>query len=429
MIDIKLIRTKEEEIKKALMKRMDNIDFKDLVDWDKRKRHIIQEIELLKAKKNKKNSQIQLSYKKGEPIEAYAEEVKELSHHIQELDAELSEIEIKINNFLEALPNIPDEDVPGGGKENNQIIREWGQKPNFEFTPKDHVELVTSLGLIDYKRGVKLSGKGFWLYKGYGALMEWGLFNYFIEEHLKAGYEFILPPHILNYQCGYTAGQFPKFEKDVFQLISASNKKEGEFKFLLPTAETALINLYQDEILKEDELPKKLFAYTPCYRREAGGYRTNERGMIRGHQFNKVELFQFTLPEKSEEALNELLAKAEKLVQGLGLHYRVSKLAANDCSAAMAKTYDIEVWIPSISEYKEVSSASNARDYQARRGNIRFKRKDKKKLSYVHTLNASGLATSRLIPAIVEQFQQQDGTVVVPEVLRKWVGKDFLGKK
>jgi seryl-tRNA synthetase len=232
-------------------------------------------------------------------------------------------------------------------------------------------------------------------------------------------YEFVLPPHILTYQCGYTAGQFPKFVDDVFHIKS-------EESFLLPTAETAIINLHRDEILTEDELPKRYFAYTPCYRREAGSYRTEERGTVRGHQFNKVEMFAFTRPEESDAAFAELVGKAQKLVHGLGLYHRVSKLAAGDTSAAMARTYDIEAWIPSMQEFKEVSSASNARDYQARRGGIRFRRRTTGRPEYVHTLNASGLATSRLLPAILEQNQRSDGTVAVPDVLQKWVGKKTL---
>jgi seryl-tRNA synthetase len=283
--------------------------------------------------------------------------------------------------------------------------------------------------------------------------MEWALINYFIEEHLKDGYEFLLPPHILNYACGYTAGQFPKFIGDVFTLAEGDRGEGGggvgarmarpdeggggdscggeanATRFMLPTAETALVNVHRGEILDEGDLPKKYFAYTPCYRKEAGSARTEERGMIRGHQFNKVELVQYTAPERSSEALEELAAKAERLVQGLGLHYRVSKLAADDISAAMAKTYDIEVWLPSMGIYKEVSSASNARDYQARRGNIRFRRKGSKRSEFVHTLNASGLVTSRIFPAIVEQLQRPDGSVPVPAPLRKWVAKEVLMPK
>jgi seryl-tRNA synthetase len=269
-----------------------------------------------------------------------------------------------------------------------------------------------------------LGGNGFWLYRGNGSRLEWALLNYFVETHLRDGYEFVLPPHLLTYESGYAAGQFPKFEEDVFWLEQSESKSYRQF--LLPTAETALINLHRNEILTEAELPKKYFGYTPCYRREAGSARASERGMIRGHQFNKVEMFQFTLPEQSEQALMEMLAKGEALMQGLGLHYRISKLAARDASAGMAKTYDIEVWIPSMNEYKEVSSASNARDYQARRGMIRFKRRATGKNEYVHTLNASGLATSRLLPAILEQFQQADGSVVVPEPLRGWVGAEVV---
>jgi len=300
----------------------------------------------------------------------------------------------------------------------------WGKKPEFDFEVQNHVDLCESLGLIDYKRGSKISGNGFWLYRGDGALLEWALLNYFVEEHLKDGYEFILPPHILGQECGYTAGQFPKFKDDVFAL--ETEEGNDHFQFLLPTAETALINVHRDEILAEESLPRKYFSYTPCYRKEAGSYRAEERGMIRGHQFNKIEMFQYTAPENSSEALDELVEKAEKLMQGLGLHYRLSRLAAGDVSHSMAKTYDIEVWIPSMGIYKEVSSASNARDYQARRGHIRFKRAETGKNEFIHTLNASGLATSRIFPAIIEQFQNEDGSVNVPEVLVKWVGKDKL---
>lgn len=350
--------------------------------------------------------------------------MKEVSDTIKDYDQRLEIIVERIQHFLDRLPNIPDEDVVAGGKENNEIVRTWGEKPEFSFEIKNHVDLVTELDLVDYERGVKLGGNGFWLYKGEGALLEWALLNFFIEEHLKDGYEFILPPHILTYECGYTAGQFPKFGEDVFYLEERENK--GYKQFLLPTSETAIVNLHRDEILDEEELPKKYFAYTPCFRKEAGSHRSNERGMIRGHQFNKVEMFQLIAPENSQKALEELIEKSESLVKQLGLHYRVSKLAAKDCSASMAKTYDIEVWIPSMEEYKEVSSASNSNDYQSRRGKIRLRRTENKKKELVHTLNASGLATSRLIPAIVEQFQQTDGSVIVPEVLRKWMGKEKL---
>ena len=425
MLDLKLIKEQPEFVRNALLKRMEAVDLTPLLEWDAQRRSVIQETETLKARRNQVSAQIPALKKAGQPVDELTHEMHAVSAKIKELDAQVSELDAKIKDMLDGMPNIPDDDVVAGGKEQNQVIRVWGRKPEFAFTPKDHVELVTSLGLVDYERGVKLGGRGFWLYKGDGAKLEWGLLNYFIEEHLKDGYEFILPPHLLLYQCGYTAGQFPKFEEDVFH-IEADEPGRKFSEFLLPTAETALINLHRDEILKEEELPKKYFAFTPCYRKEAGSYRTQERGMIRGHQFHKVEMFQFTLPEQSGAAFEELVGKAERLVQGLGLHYRVSKLAAQDCSASMAKTYDIEIWIPSMNEYKEVSSASNGKDYQPRRGNIRFKRKDGKKPEFIHALNASGLATSRLLPAIVEQFQQSDGSVIVPDALRKWVGKDVL---
>jgi seryl-tRNA synthetase len=291
------------------------------------------------------------------------------------------------------------------------------------------VDIVESLGMIDYVRGAKLSGNGYWIYRKDGALLEWALLNYFIENHLADGYEYILPPHMLNTACGFTAGQFPKFKDEVYQ-VRSDEAPDGFTHFMLPTAETALVNMHRDEILSESDLPLKYFAYTPCYRKEAGSYRAEERGMIRGHQFNKIEMFQYTRPEDSEAALEELVGKAAKLVAGLGLHHRVSKLAAEDCSASMMKTYDIEIWIPSMNDYKEVSSASNAGDYQARRGNMKFRRSEGKSIEYMHTLNASGLATSRVMPAIVEQYQQEDGSVMIPPVLQKWMsGRKVIEKQ
>ena len=318
-----------------------------------------------------------------------------------------------------SLPNLPDADLLPGGKENNEPLRYIGEKHSFDFEPKHHVDLCEGLGLIDYTRGVKLAGSGNWMYTGMGARLEWALLNYFIDTHTADGYDFILPPHMLEYKCGETAGQFPKFADEVFKI--ANHPTEGGMFYMLPTAEAALASVYRDEILTEADLPKKFFAYTPCFRREAGSARADERGMVRGHQFNKVEMFQFTTAEGSDEAFEELVKKAENLVAGLGLHFRTVKLAAGDCSASMARTYDIEILIPSMNGYKEVSSVSNARDFQARRGNIRYRRADGK-IDFVHTLNGSGLATSRIFPAIVEQNQRADGSIVVPEVLRKYLG-------
>ena len=426
MLDIARIRNNPEQVRAALAKRLIDVDFTSLLEWDVSRRALITSVEELKAKLNKGSSEIPRLRKNGENTDALQAELKTLGDIIKEMEERLKGLDEKIQDFVGGLPNIPADDVVAGGKENNQVVRTFGTKPVFSFTSKHHVELVTSLGLIDYERGVKIGGNGFWVYTGEGAQLEWALLNYFIEEHIKDGYQFMLPPHILNWESGYTAGQFPKFEDDVFRI---EGNEEGKMQFILPTAETALINYHRNEILSEEDLPKKYFAYTPCYRKEAGSYRSEERGMIRGHQFNKVEMFQYTTPENSEAALEELVGKAEKLVRGLGLHHQVSKLAAQDVSAGMGKTYDIEIWIPSMGIYKEVSSCSNAYDYQARRGNIRFRRKDAKKPELLHTLNASGLATSRVLPAIVEQYQQADGSVVVPEVLRKWMGKEILSPK
>jgi len=331
----------------------------------------------------------------------------------------LNELNAEYRTAMLSLPNLPDADLLPGGKENNEPLRYIGEKHSFDFEPKHHVDICTELGLIDYERGVKLAGAGNWMYTGMGARLEWALLNYFIDTHTADGYDFILPPHMLEYKCGETAGQFPKFADEVFKI--ANHPTEGGIFYMLPTAEAALASVYRDEILTEAYLPKKFFAYTPCFRREAGSHRADERGMVRGHQFNKVEMFQFTTAEGSDEAFEELVKKAENLVAGLGLHFRTVKLAAGDCSASMARTYDIEILIPSMNGYKEVSSVSNARDFQARRGNIRYRRADGK-LDFVHTLNGSGLATSRIFPAIVEQNQRADGSIVVPEVLRKYLG-------
>lgn len=417
MIDLNLIRNETKRVHDSLLKKGWDVDFAPVLEKMDKRLELIQKVEGGKAEANKLSKSVPTVKKEGGDVTAIFTRVKEISKENAEAEAELKIIEQEINDFVMALPNMPDDDLLGGGKENNKVIKVYNEKPVFNFKPKDHVELCESLGLIDYERGAKISGRGTWCYTGLGAQLEWAILNFFIQEHLRDGYTFILPPHLLNYESGLTAGQFPKFEEDVFWL-----KDEEPRKFMLPTAETALVNLHRNEILSEDELPKKYFAYTPCYRCEAGSYRTEERGMVRGYQFNKVEMVQYTTEEGSDKAFEELVNKAESLVQKLGLHYQLSKLAAGDCSHSMARTYDIEVWIPSMGIYKEVSSASNGRDYQARRGMIRYRDKETKKTKFVHTLNASGLATSRIFPAIVEQYQQEDGSVVIPEVLRPFMG-------
>lgn len=421
MLDINLIRTDPEGVRQKLLKRGADVDFSPLLEDDEARRGLIRRGEELKAERNRINKDVPRIKKEGGDVSALFEQMKQMGEEVKAIDEQLRSVDARMQAFVAALPNIPADDVIAGGKENNQVVSTWGEKPAFDgFEPKNHVDLCASLGLIDYERGVKMAGAGFWLYTGMGARLEWALLNYFIREHLKDGYTFMLPPHLLLYESGYTAGQFPKYEEDVFRL-----QEEG-FRFLLPTAETALINLYRDEILDEADLPRRLFAYTPCYRREAGSYRANERGMIRGHQFNKIEMFGFTRPEDSAAMHEELIRKACALVEGLGLHYQLAKLAAGDCAASMASTYDIEIWLPSMGEYKEVSSVSNAHDYQARRGMIRYRRADDRKIGFLHTLNGSGMATSRVLPAIVEQNQRPDGSVVVPEVLRAELGVDVL---
>ena len=423
MIDINLIRTQTAAVAAALEKRGVKADLDEILALDAERREIIGKTETLKAEKNKVSADIPRLKKSGRPVEPIFAKMRELGDEITKNDDTLKVVEEKLRVALLCLPNIPDDDVAAGGKENNAVVKVFGKKPEFGFAIKNHVELCESLKLIDYERGVKLAGNGSWLYTGRGAVMEWALLNYFIKTHIKDGYTFILPPHMLNYECGLGAGQFPKFEDDVYRVDTAESGAAR--RFMLPTAETALVNIYRGEILQENELPKKLFAYTPCYRKEAGSYRAEERGMIRGHQFDKVEMVQVTTPENSKAAFEELVGKACALVEGLGLHYRLSKLAAGDCSASMARTYDIEVWIPSMGIYKEVSSVSNANDYQARRNMTRYRAADGK-IGYVHTLNGSGLATSRILPAIVEQYQNEDGSVTVPEVLREFVGTDVL---
>ena len=417
MIDINLIRQDHEAIRQRYLRRGKDIDFTAFLQLDEQRKAIIQSVEQMKAQRNKVSAQIPQLKKAGQDVSATIAEMKALGDKIAQEDARLAEINDQIRDFLLRLPNLPDEDLLAGGKENNKPIKLFGTKPTFDFIPKDHVELAKSLGLIDYERGAKLAGNGSWIYTGLGARLEWALLNYFIDSHIAKGYEFMLPPYMLTYECGLTAGQVPKFEEDVYQLANAEGKK-----FLLPTAETALVNLYRDEVLAESQLPRKFFGYSACFRREAGSYRSEERGMIRGHQFNKVELFQYTTPEQSDAAFEEMVNMACGLVEGLGLHYQLSKLAAGDCSDSMARTYDIEIYIPSMNIYKEVSSASNARDYQARRGNMRYRSEADKKLYFMHTLNASGLATSRVFPALLEQNQNADGSVTIPEVLRKYMG-------
>ena len=443
MLDIRKIKENPDAVKAGLKAKEVDCDaiVDSILEMDVKIRGLKTSTETKTAEKNKiakENGKLfgmkKGAEKKGEDtsaIDAQIEENKQKSIALDkeiEGDAELLKtLNAEFRMAMLSLPNLPDADLLPGGKENNEPLRYIGEKHSFDFEPKHHVDLCTDLGLIDYERGVKLAGSGNWMYTGMGARLEWALLNYFIDTHTADGYDFILPPHMLEYKCGETAGQFPKFADEVFKI--SNHPTENGIFYMLPTAEAALASVYRDEILTEADLPKKFFAYTPCFRREAGSARADERGMVRGHQFNKVEMFQFTTAEGSDEAFEELVKKAENLVAGLGLHFRTVKLAAGDCSASMARTYDIEILIPSMNGYKEVSSVSNARDFQARRGNMRYRRNDGK-IEFMHTLNGSGLATSRIFPAIIEQNQRADGSVVVPEVLRKYLGGiEVLEKK
>ena len=426
MLDIKYIKENPQDVidRLALKGRDAKEEIAEILKLDGERRALIQETETLKAEQNRTSKLIPQYKKEGKDTTEIFAEMKKLSDTAKANDEKLKVIEDRFNELMLGLPNLPDRDLVGGGKENNQPLRYFGEPKKFDFEPKNHVDLCTDLGLIDYKRGVKLSGNGFWIYSGIGARLEWAILNYFIDFHIKNGYTFMLVPHMLSYECGLTAGQFPKFKDEVYWLDVAEDERR---RFMLPTAETALVSLHRDEILSEEDLPKKYISYTPCFRREAGSYRADERGMVRGHQFNKVEMVQYTKPEDSDAAFEELVTNAENLVKGLGFHFRTVKLAAGDCSATMARTYDIEISIPSMNGYKEVSSVSNGRDYQARRGMMRFRRADGR-IEYLHTLNGSGLATSRIFPALVEQNQNADGSVNVPDVLKKYLGVGVIGR-
>ena len=416
MLDINKIREDKEEITQALLKRLDKKDFDldKIIKLDDQRKKLLQETDVLKAERNK--------FSKTKPDADTIAKMKKVGEQIKELDEKIRQVETALAEQLSQLPNVPAPDVVAGGKENNKVLKSFSKPPKFKFAAKDHYELATNLGIIDYERAAKMSGTGFWIYKGQGALLEWALLNYLVAFHQKNNYIFMIRPFLLTEQSAYTSGHLPKFRDDLFWTQDGS--------CLNATSEMMLGNYHRDEILAADQLPLKYAAYSTCFRREAGSYRKEERGMIRGHQFNKIEMFHYTKPEQSWESFDELLDNAEKLVEGLGLHYQTVQLAAGDASAAMAKTIDVEVWIPSMATYKEVSSVSNALDYQARRGNVRFKNNETGKNEFVHTLNASGLATSRLFPAILEQFQNEDGSVNVPKALQKYCGfKKIENKK
>lgn len=421
MLDIKDIKKRKEYYENCFKKRQYEVDLEALIKQYDKIVELKKLQEELLTQKNKGAKEFDLLKRTEKDTTALQTEMKKLAKQTAQITEKLVKVQEEYDKVFFALPNIVVDNTPAGNKENNVVLKTFGKKPSFDFKAKNHIQLCKQLNLIDYDRATKIAGEGNWIYTGLGARLEWAILNFCIEEHLKDGFEFKLLPHILKYECGFGAGQFPKFANEDFFI----DKNFLPNNFLLPTAETALVNLHKNEVLKEEDLPKKYFAYTPCFRIEAGSNRPDEKGMIRGHQFNKVEMVEYVTPEDNERAWNELLGKAEKIVQKLGLHYRLVQLAGGDYAHGMAKTWDIEIYIPSMDRYTEVSSVSTALNYQGRRTNTKYQKKDGTK-DYVYTLNASGIATSRIFPAILEQYQNADGTVTVPQVLVKYLGCDIL---
>ncbi|MDX1503191.1 MAG: serine--tRNA ligase [Thermoanaerobaculia bacterium] len=409
MLSIESIRTQREAVAEALRKRMEEAEvtrqLDEIAELDVRRRSLIQEVEEARAERKRRSREYGEAIRAGRAVERPTD-----LPDPAEAEGRLREVEERLNDLLRELPNLPAEDVVAGGKEANRVLRSWGEPPELA-EPIPHWEVAERLGLVDFERGVELGGSGFWIYTGAGAQLEWALLNFFIAENLRAGYTMLLPPHLVLPAAGVAAGQFPKFTEDVYHTT------EPRGLFLIPTSETAIAGAYADEIFEADDLPAKLFAFTPCYRREKAGPHSDERGTVRGHQFNKVEIFQFVEAGDAAAALEEMVTHVEAMVAKLELHHRTSLLAAGDASAAMRKTLDVEVWLPSVGGYKEVSSVSWAGDYQARRAAIRYRPREGKGTRFVHTLNGSALATSRVFPAVLEQHQRPDGSVRVPEAL------------
>jgi seryl-tRNA synthetase len=417
MIDIKLIRKNRREVEAKLKTKDPSIDLSLVVQLDERVRDIKTKVETLKARRNEQSQQIGLLKRQGKDVTEIMEEVARHADEIQALDHELGPLEEQFTFELAKLPNIPMDDIKiSQTPQDNVNIKEVGNKPSFDFPFKNHLELNERLNLFDFKRGAKLAGTGWPVYKGLGARLEWALINYMLGIHIKNGFEQWIPPVVVRRDVLFGSGQLPKFENQQFQI------HDQDFHlYLIPTSEISLNGLHLDEIIPEEQLPLRYIAYTPCFRREAGAAGSLERGLIRTHQFNKVEMFCFTKPEDSPKIFDMMLSSAEEVLQGLGLHYRNMLLVTGDMSFAAARTVDIEVWLPGQNRYYEVSSVSNCTDYQARRSNIRYKKKEEKP-ELVHTLNGSGLATSRLMVGLLENNQNEDGSVNIPEVLQPYLG-------
>jgi seryl-tRNA synthetase len=417
MFDLKFIRENKELIKKAIQDKNETLDLDQLLNLDEKRREIISEVEKLKHQKNLANQKIASLKKEGKSAQEEIEKMKEVSDGISSLDNTLKDSEGKIDKLLLRVPNIPHPSVPVGFDENsNVVVKSWGKQSEFDFEPRPHWEIGELLGILDLSRGAKLSGSGFYTLKDKGALLERGLINFMLDLHIKKhGYKEIWAPFMVNRDCMVGTGQLPKLEEDMYLC-------EKDDLFLIPTAEVPVTNLHRDEILKADELPIYYVAYTPCFRREAGSYGKDTRGIMRVHQFDKVEMVKFVKPETSYEELENLIKNAEEVLQLLKIPYRVRLLCTGDLSFAAAKCYDIEAWAPGVKNYLEVSSCSNYEAFQARRIGIKFKPDPKSKPKYVHTLNGSGVALARTVAALLENFQTEKGTVIIPEALRPYMG-------
>ncbi|MCX7883421.1 MAG: serine--tRNA ligase [Caloramator sp.] len=420
MLDIKRIRNNPDIVKQAMLNRSKSFDIgliDRVVELDEKRRQILVEVETLKNKRNTSSQQIPKLKKEGQSVDALMTEMKELSDKIKEYDEELSKVEEDITSVLLRIPNIPNEDVPIGESDKDNIeIRRWGEPRKFDFEAKAHWDIGTSLDILDFERGAKVTGARFTFYKGLGARLERACINFMLDLHTqKHGYVEIFPPYMANRKAMTGTGQLPKFEEDMFKI-------QGLEYFLIPTAEVPVTNMYMDDILDGDVLPIKHTAYSACFRAEAGSAGRDTRGLIRQHQFNKIELVKFVDPEKSYEELELLTNDAQEVLQILGLPHRIVKLCSGDLGFSSAKTYDLEVWMPSYGRYVEISSCSNFEDFQARRANIKFRRNPKAKPEFVHTLNGSGVAVGRTVAAILENYQEADGSVKIPEVLVPYMG-------
>jgi seryl-tRNA synthetase len=418
MLDIKLIRENPEEIIRRLQTR--GTDFsviRDIVKWDEERRLLLTEVEAKKNFRNESSKKIGLLKREGKDTTEIMREVGDANDRITELDAKVAEFEEKILRVMNVLPNVPRETIRVGTSEaDNKEVRKWGEIRSFDFEPKPHWDIGTGLDILDFERGAKITGARFTVYKGAGARLERAIINFMLDLHTtKHGYMETLPPFMVNAQSMYGTGQLPKFEEDLFKVTPFDY-------YLVPTAEVPVTNMHANEILSLEQMPIYYTAYTPCFRAEAGAAGRDTRGIIRQHQFNKVELVKFTTPETSYDELEKLTVNAEEILKQLKLPYRVVELCTGDMGFSSAMTYDIEVWLPAFATYREISSCSNFEDFQARRANIRFRRELKGKPEYVHTLNGSGLAVGRTVAAILENYQNADGTVTVPEVLRPYMG-------